>query len=102
VARQLVAGHEDVDWIVDRVRPDWMITRGSFFRLITQGADVRWGVEGGHYRSQRYDLNLLHGWGFTPGSMFYLICNQPMERAGGENDWLDPVLVAKVSHMFGL
>jgi hypothetical protein len=36
--------YEDVDWIVERVRADWMITRDSFLRLIAQGANVRWGV----------------------------------------------------------
>lgn len=94
--------HEDVDWIVERVRSDWMITRDSFVRLIAQGAIIRWGMDVGDMRSQHYDLNLLYGWEFSPGSMFYLAYNQPVERAGGENDFLDPVVVAKVSYMFGL
>jgi hypothetical protein len=94
--------YEDVDWIVERVRSDWMINRSSFLRLIAQGANIRWGMEGGDYRSQQYDLNVLYGWEFSPGSMFYLAYNQPMERADGENEFLDPVVVAKVSYMFGL
>jgi hypothetical protein len=94
--------YEDVDWIVERVRSDWMITRGSFIRLIAQGQNVRWEMPDEDYKSQRYDLNLLYGWEFSPGSMFYLAYNQPMERIKGENEFLDPVVVAKVSYMFGL
>jgi len=94
--------HEDVDWVVERVRADWMISRTTFLRLIAQGESVRWGMAGGDFRSQRYDMNLLYGWEFSPGSMFYLAYNQPVERVDGENDVLEPVVVAKVSYLFGL
>ena len=94
--------YEDVDWIVERLRSDWLITRTSFLRLIAQGENVRWGMEGDDYRAQRYDLNLLYGWEFRPGSMFYLAYNQPMERVDGENDLLDPVVIAKVTYLLNL
>ena len=94
--------YEDVDWIVERVRSDWLISRTSFLRLIAQGENVRWGMDGDDYRAQRYDLNLLYGWEFRPGSMFYLAYNQPMERTDGENDYLDPVFVAKVTYLLSL
>ncbi len=94
--------YEDVDWIVERLRSDWLISRTSFLRLIAQGENVRWGMEGDDYRAQRYDLNLLYGWEFLPGSMFYLAYNQPMERTDGENDYLDPVIVAKVTYLLSL
>ena len=60
------------------------------------------GTEGGDYREQRYDLNLLYGWEFRPGSMFYLAYNQPLERVDGESDLLDPLLVAKVTYLLSL
>ena len=88
--------HEDVDWTIQRVRGDWMITRASFFRLIAQGSQLRWGMQGEDYTSRAYDFNVLYGWEFSPGSMFYLAYNQPMQRVDGENDFLDPTVVAKV------
>ena len=94
--------YEDVDWTVERLRSDWLISRTSFVRLIAQGQQVRWGIAGGDYRSQEYDLNLLYGWEFHPGSMFYLAYNQPIERADGVNEYLDPVVVAKVTYLFSL
>jgi hypothetical protein len=94
--------HEDVDWTIQRVRGDWMITRASFFRLIAQGSQLRWGMQGEDYTSRAYDFNVLYGWEFSPGSMFYLAYNQPMQRVDGENDFLDPTVVAKVSYTFGL
>lgn len=94
--------YEDVDWMVERLRSDWLITSKSFLRLIAQGQNVRWGMEGGDYRSQRYDLNVLYGWEFRPGSMFYLAYNQPVERVDGENDALDPVVVAKITYLMSL
>ncbi len=94
--------HEDIDWIVERVRSDWLISRTSFVRLIAQGAQIRFGSTGDDDRWQQYDLNLLYGWEFHPGSTFYLAYNQTMERAGGENEYLDPVLVAKVSYLLSM
>jgi hypothetical protein len=94
--------YQDIDWVVERLRSDWLISRSSFVRLIAQGAQMRFGMEGGDYRSQQYDLNLLYGWEFHPGSMFYLAYNQTVERQGDENDYLDPVLVAKVTYLFSL
>ena len=38
----------------------------------------------------------------SSGRMFYVAYNQPMERVDGENDVLEPVVVAKVSYLFGL
>ncbi len=43
--------HEDIDWVVERIRSDWLISRSSFVRLIAQGAQLRVGTEGGDYRS---------------------------------------------------
>lgn len=94
--------HEDVDWTVERLRSDWLISRTSFVRLIVQGAQVRLGMVGADYRSQEYDVNLLYGWEFHPGSMFYLAYNQSLERQDGQNDYLDPVVVAKVTYLFSL
>jgi hypothetical protein len=94
--------HEDVDWTVERLRSDWLMSRSSFVRLIAQGMQMRFGMDGDDYRAQQYDLNLLYGWEFHPGSMFYLAYNQTMERAGGENEYLDPVVVAKVSYLLSL
>jgi hypothetical protein len=94
--------YEDVDWMVERVRSDWLISRESFVRLILQGEQLRWGMEGGDYRSQEYDLSFLYGWEFRPGSMFYLAYNQPAAREDGEIEYLDPVLVAKVTYLFSL
>jgi hypothetical protein len=94
--------YEDVDWIVERLRSDWLITRESFVRLIAQGAQMRFGMEGDDYRSQQYDMNLLYGWEFHPGSTFYLAYNQTVERQNGVTDYLDPVVVAKVSYLFSL
>jgi hypothetical protein len=94
--------YEDVDWFVERLRSDWLISRTSFVRLIAQGEQLRWGMVGGDYRSQEYDLNLLYGWEFRPGSMFYLAYNQPVVRQDGVNDYLDPVLVAKLTYLLSL
>jgi hypothetical protein len=94
--------YEDVDWIVERLRSDWLISRTSFVRLIAQGQQVRWGMGNGDYESQRYDLNLLWGWEFHPGSMFYLAYNQSAVREGGVNEYLDPVIVAKVTYLLSL
>lgn len=94
--------YEDVDWTVERLRSDWLISRTSFLRLIAQGQQVRWGTPGGDYESQEYDLNVLYGWEFRPGSMFYLAYNQPAMREGGALEYLDPVVVAKVTYLFGL
>ncbi len=98
----LLRDDEDVDWVVERLRSDWLITRESFVRVIVQGEQVRWGMDGGDYRSQEYDVNLLYGWEFRPGSAFYLAYNQPVVRSDGANDFLDPVFVAKVSYAFSL
>jgi hypothetical protein len=94
--------YEDVDWVVERVRADWLMSRDSFLRFIAQGEQLRWGMDGGDYRSEQYDLNLLYGWEFSPGSMFYLAYNQPMERLDGEYEFGDPVVVAKVTYLFNL
>lgn len=94
--------YEDVDWVVERLRSDWLISRTSFVRLIAQGVQLRWGMEGGDYRSQEYDLNVLYGWEFRPGSMFYLAYNQPVVRQDGVNEYLDPVIVAKATYLLSL
>lgn len=94
--------YEDVDWTVQRLRSDWLISRASFVRLIAQGMQMRFGMEGEDYRSQQYDLNLLYGWEFHPGSMLYLAYNQTVERQDDENEYLDPVVVAKVTYLFSL
>ena len=94
--------YQDLDWIVERLRADWLITRTSFLRLIAQGAQIRVGADGPDYRSQEYDLNVLFGWEFRPGSMFYVAYNQPVEREDGETEYLDPVVVAKVTYTWSL
>jgi hypothetical protein len=94
--------YQDVDWAVERLRADWLISSTSFLRLIAQGEQVRWGMDGGDYRSQSYDLNVLYGWEFSPGSMFYLAYNRPAVREDGVMDYLDPVVVAKVAYFFSL
>jgi hypothetical protein len=94
--------YEDVDWVVERLRSDWLITRSSFVRLIAQGVQMRFAAAGDDDRWQQYDLNLLYGWEFNPGSMFYLAYNQALQRWNGESESLDPVVVAKVSYQFNL
>jgi hypothetical protein len=94
--------YEDVDWTVERLRSDLVVSRASFVRLIAQGQQMRFGMEGDDYRAQQYDLNLLYGWEFHPGSMFYLAYNQSLVHQGGEREYLDPVVVAKVSYLFSL
>jgi hypothetical protein len=94
--------YDDLDWIVERLRTDWLISRTSFLRVIAQGQQVRVGLSGADYESQEYDLNVLYGWEFRPGSMFYLAYNQPAVREGGVLEYLDPVIVAKVTYLFGL
>jgi len=94
--------YEDVDWIVERLRSDWSISPTGFLRLIAQGQQVRWGMSGGDYKSEEYDLNVLYGWEFHPGSMFYLAYNQPAVLEDGELEYLDPVIIAKVTYLFGL
>jgi hypothetical protein len=98
----ILRDYEDVDWAVERLRADWLISRTSFLRFIAQGQQLRWGMEGGDYRSQEYDMNVLYGWEFSPGSMFYVAYNQPVVRENGENDYLDPVIVAKVTYLLTL
>ncbi len=94
--------YEDLDWTVERLRVDWMLSRASFVRLIAQGAQVRVGVSEGDARSEQYDLNLLYGWEFSPGSMFYLAYNQTLDRRHGRDEYRDPVVVAKVSYLFNI
>lgn len=94
--------YQDLDWVVERLRADWLITRASFVRLIAQGAQIRVGTDGPDYRSQEYDLNMLFGWEFRPGSMFYLAYNQPVERVDGATEYRDPVVVAKVTYAWSL
>ena len=94
--------YEDVDWTVERLRSDWSISPTSFIRLIAQGQQVRWGMPGADHKSQEYDLNVLYGWEFRPGGMFYLAYNQPAVHEDGEVEYLDPVLVAKVTYLFSL
>jgi hypothetical protein len=59
-------------------------------------------MPGGDYRSEEYDLNLLYGWEFRPGSMFYLAYNQPAVREDGGMEFRDPVVVAKVTYLLSL
>jgi hypothetical protein len=94
--------YEDVDWIIERLRTDWLISRTSSVRLIAQGQQVMWGMGSGDYESRRYDLNLLYGWEFHPGSMFYLAYNQSVVREDDASETLDPVIVAKVAYLFSL
>jgi len=94
--------YEDIDWVVERLRSDWLISRSSFVRLIVQGQQLRFGAGGDDDRWQDYDLNLLYGWEFRPGSMFYLAYNQTLERQGSESELLDPVVVAKLTYLLSL
>ena len=94
--------YEDVDWTVERLRSDWLVSRASFVRLIAQGQQVRWGMGNGDYESQQYDLNLLYGWEFHPGSMFYIAYNQSVVREAGAVETLDPVVVAKITYLLSL
>jgi len=63
---------------------------------------MRFAADGDDDRWQQYDLNLLYGWEFNPGSMFYVAYNQALQRWNGESESLDPVVVAKVSYLLSL
>ncbi|MFH1689400.1 MAG: hypothetical protein ABIE42_04080 [Candidatus Eisenbacteria bacterium] len=51
---------------------------------------------------QRFDLDFLYGWEFSPGSMLYVAYTQPLERQGGTTDVLDPVATVKLSYLMNL
>lgn len=96
--------HEDVDWAVGELRTDYLFSPTLFLRALVLGEHVREGVAGSRadYENDRYDLGLLCGWEFSPGSMLYVAYNQARERENGEDQLLDPTVVLKISHLIDL
>jgi hypothetical protein len=95
---------EDLDWWVGEVHANYLISTESFVRALVLGERVRETVSDARAEeeNERYDLGLLWGWEFSPGSMLYLAYNQTRELGGARNELHDPVVVLKVSHLLSL
>ncbi len=94
--------NEDVDWWVEDVKTNYRFSSTMFIRNILRGMYVREGYDGGEDRYHRYDVDLLYGWEFSPGSMLYVAYHQSLERVDGENEILDPVVAVKLSYLINL
>jgi len=89
----------DVDWWVGDLRANYRFSSSSFLRAILLGEHTREGHGSEEGRSHQYDLDLLYGWEFHPGSMLYLAYNQPVLVESGAADLEDPRVVLKISYL---
>jgi hypothetical protein len=96
--------YEDLDWLVGELRANYTLSPTLYLRALVLSEHVRQGVSGSGTadESDRYDLGLLCGWEFEPGSMLYLAYNQARERESGEDRVLDPTVVLKISRLIDL
>ncbi len=94
--------HRDVDWWVGDLRTNYRLSSTMFLRNIVQGTQFREEHEGEDGTYSRYDLSLLYGWEFSPGSMFYVAYDQALIDDGGGAEFIDPVLTIKTSYLFTL
>jgi len=92
----------DVDWWVGDMRTNYRISSTMFLRNIVQGTHFRQGSDGDDVTHSRYDLSLLYGWEFSPGSMLYVAYDQALVDDGGEAEILEPVITIKTSYLFAL
>jgi hypothetical protein len=92
---------DDVDWVVGDLKTNYRVSSTMFIRSIIRGIHYEDNTEddGGE---QRYDLDLLYGWEFSPGSMFYVAFTQPFETVDGATEALDPVATVKLSYLMNL
>jgi hypothetical protein len=92
---------DDVDWAVGDLKTNYRISSTMFIRNIVRG--IHYADNNSDSGSeQRYDLDLLYGWEFSPGSMLYVAYTQPFERAAGDTEVLDPVATIKLSYLMNL
>jgi hypothetical protein len=94
--------HQDVDWWVGDVKTNYRLSSTMFLRNILQGTHFREKHEGDDSMDSRYDLSLLYGWEFSPGSMLYVAYDQALVNDGGGTELLEPVLTVKTSYLFTL
>ncbi len=93
--------YEDEDWVVGDLKTNYRLSGTMFIRSIVRG--MHYSDNAGDTGSeQRLDLDLLYGWEFSPGSMFYAAFTQPFERADGTTGALDPVATVKLSYLMNI
>jgi hypothetical protein len=90
------------NWWVGELHANYLVSPKSFVRALVLGERVRGTLADERSEYERYDLGLLWGWEFSPGSMLYLAYNQARELEGDRDDLLDPVVVLKVSRLLSL
>ncbi len=99
-------GQEDQNWWVGDLKTNYRVSSTMFVRNIIRGSHFSEsaGSESAEdeVSEQRFDLDLLYGWEFSPGSMLYVAYTQPFERAGGATEVLDPVATVKLSYLMNL
>jgi hypothetical protein len=93
--------NDDQDWVVGDIKTNYRVSSTMFVRSIIRGSHFSDNTDDSG-SSQRYDLDFLYGWEFSPGSMLYVAFAQPFERAEGATEVLDPVATVKLSYLMSL
>lgn len=96
-----LSGREDQTWWVGDLKTNYRVSSTMFIRNILRGTHFSEGAED-EVSEQRFDLDLLYGWEFSPGSMLYVAYTQPLERVNGATEILDPVATVKLSYLISL
>lgn len=93
--------YEDQDWAVGDLKTNLRISSTMFVRNIVRGSHFSDNADDAG-TSQRFDIDFLYGWEFSPGSMLYVAYSQPFEREDAVTDVMDPVATVKLSYLMNL